>query len=252
MKNISNYFKKNKLKMNVNKTKAMMISNKKVNTSNVSIKIDNEIIEFVSEIKYLGVIIDSKLNFEKHVDYICKKASRKVGVLNRIKNKIKTEQRICLYKSIIAPHFEYCPTIIFLLNETQIARLQKIQNRAMRAVMRVNRRTSIKLMLDTLGWLSVRQRSILLTLQFIHKIKLGLTPNYLCDILTKNSERHNYNLRNVEQFAIPNYKKKSNQNSLFYKGLQLYNGLNEETKNENRLKIFINETKKWIKSNINV
>ena len=38
---------------------------------NLTIKVDNHYVEFVSETRVLGVIFDSKLNFESHTD--CKK-----------------------------------------------------------------------------------------------------------------------------------------------------------------------------------
>lgn len=169
---LDNYFKLNKLKLNTNKTKAMIIKNKnkQVDLNGIQLRIENQSIELVHELKYLGIIIDDELNFNKHIDYICKKASSKVGLLHRIKKNMKVENRICIYKTIIAPHFEYCPTILFLLNESQFERLQKIQNRAMRAVMNVNKRTSIRLMLETLEWLNVKQIVTMRTLQFIHKM----------------------------------------------------------------------------------
>lgn len=46
---------------------------------------NNEEIEQVKEMKCLGVIIDEKLNYGKHVDYICKKASIKLNMLYRMK-----------------------------------------------------------------------------------------------------------------------------------------------------------------------
>lgn len=127
---LDNYFKLNKLKLNTNKTKVMIIKNKnkQIDLNGIQFKIENQSLEIVHELKYLGIIIDDELNFNRHIDYICKKASSKVGLLHRIKNKMKVENRICIYKTIIAPHFEYCPTILFLLNESQFERLQKIQN----------------------------------------------------------------------------------------------------------------------------
>ena len=38
-----------------------------------AITIENDKIEFVSEFKYLGVMLDSHLNFNEHVSYITKK-----------------------------------------------------------------------------------------------------------------------------------------------------------------------------------
>lgn len=72
MNNINNWLKMNKLKLNESKTKIMEINM----NCNVIFKINNETIENVKQIKYLGFVIDKELKF-KHVEYICKKIGKK-------------------------------------------------------------------------------------------------------------------------------------------------------------------------------
>lgn len=172
---IYNYFCKYKMKLNVSKTKAMVISNndRGIERQNIKIEIEGEAIEIVKQMKYFGLIIDDKLNMNENINYVCKKASKKIGLMNRIKHKLDIERKICIYKTIVAPHFDYCALIIFLSNENQFERMQKLQNKAMRNIMNVNKYTSTQLMLNTLGWLSIRQRVTLLTLKLIHKIIMG-------------------------------------------------------------------------------
>lgn len=74
-------FKLNKLKVNELKSKYMFIGNNtlfgKFLSLDVHIKLNNEKIEMVQEIKYLGFILDRELTFSKHVDYICRKIGKK-------------------------------------------------------------------------------------------------------------------------------------------------------------------------------
>jgi len=65
-------------------------------------------IERVETMKYLGIIIDDKLRFKAHCDYMLKKIGKKTSFLNRIGNFISAYTRCIIYKTIIAPHFEYC------------------------------------------------------------------------------------------------------------------------------------------------
>lgn len=51
----------------------MVISNKSVAKENIHVFIDNFELTIVSEMKYLGVIIDENLNFVRHTNYVCKK-----------------------------------------------------------------------------------------------------------------------------------------------------------------------------------
>lgn len=59
----------------------------------------------------------------------------KTGFLNRIGNYISAYTRCIIYKSIIAPHFEYCITLMIDMGETQLNKLQVAQNRAMRVIL---------------------------------------------------------------------------------------------------------------------
>ena len=62
----------------------MLITNKKqVDKSELIIQIDDTVLQFEKEIKYLGIVIDDKLSFKANVDYVAKKIGKKVGVLSR-------------------------------------------------------------------------------------------------------------------------------------------------------------------------
>jgi len=50
----------------------------------VKVKLQNVILEVVSEIKYLGIVLDKNLTFSAHVDYISKKAGAKLDVMRRV------------------------------------------------------------------------------------------------------------------------------------------------------------------------
>lgn len=92
---VNEWLKMNKLKLNENKTKFMEINM----ISNIKIKINNEEIEKVNYIKYLGFIIDKDLRFKEHIDYICRKIGKKIGFFRRIRNKVSVITAINIYKT---------------------------------------------------------------------------------------------------------------------------------------------------------
>jgi len=55
---------------------------KKISESNIKIKFGKTLLKVVSEIKYLGIIIDKNLRFTAHVDYLEKKIGSKMGLLH--------------------------------------------------------------------------------------------------------------------------------------------------------------------------
>jgi hypothetical protein len=75
-------------------------------------------------------------------------------------------------------------------------------------------------------------------LKLIHKIEVGQTPGYLKKYMKKRKEFHNHNLRRKSEFNRPQFRKRIAQNSLIYKGIEIYNEFRKEagrTNNEKEL-----------------
>lgn len=231
---LNKWFHMNKLSLNVGKTKCMYINGE----SETEIKIDNQVLEVVENIKYLGIMFDNKLEFNTHIDYISKKIGKKIGFFSRIRKRMSTLCAINVYNTIIKPHFEYCSTIIYLGNITMIDRLQKLQNKAMRIILKCHWLTPIASMLSMLKWLSINQRTIMNVLVYVFKMKNGMLPSYLCDKINYVSNVHSHNVRNRSDFRLPHFRTRSAQNMLTHNGLKLFNGLPNDLKTETNLKIF--------------
>ena len=75
MPKIIEWFKSNKLHINVNKTVAMLFHTrqKRVNIDENSIVIDGNIIPFTTNTKLLGINIDNNHTWKDHINYITKK-----------------------------------------------------------------------------------------------------------------------------------------------------------------------------------
>ena len=93
----------NKLTINESKTKYMIVSTRKVDPIN-RISINNSVLGKVTQYEYLGMIIDHKLNMDKQVDSMYKKANKKLGILSRIRIFISCNTAARIYKTMIIPH----------------------------------------------------------------------------------------------------------------------------------------------------
>jgi hypothetical protein len=223
---LSSWLNLNKLKLNIEKTKYMIITFKKnINTNLYKIMIGADELQRVEDIKYLGVVIDNKLRFNKNIELIQKKISKKINFIRRLGGKINKYSKITLYNAIIVPHFDYCSSILFLANESQLNELQKLQNRMMRTILKCRLDTSIRQMLDSLNFLSVRQRITHNTMMLLFKMENGLLPNYLCSSLNRVRNTHSHNTRRGNDFVLPNFLKASSQNCLLYNGMKIYNNM---------------------------
>jgi len=154
----------NKLKMNAEKTKYMIVRNvRKELKANVILKcLSGNEIGRVDTMKYLGIIIDDRLRFKDHCNYMLKKIEKKTSFLNKIGSDISTYTRCIIYKAIIAPHFEYCAMLLMNMGESQLDKLQVVQNRAMRVILQCDRYTKMECMLQALRFMSIRQRDYII------------------------------------------------------------------------------------------
>jgi len=82
----------------------------------------------------LGVTIDEKLNFEKHIAKICRKVSQQIAVLKRIQKLLPFETRRDLYKAFILSHFNYCSETWHFCNKKSADKLEMLNKRAFRCV----------------------------------------------------------------------------------------------------------------------
>lgn len=210
-----------KLKLNSLKTKCMYIG--AANRSDYSIDIDGQTIECVEKIKYLGVIIDDRLTFKDHCEYIVKKLSKKVNFLRRIRNKLDIKTSLLLFNSLIAPHIDFCSTILFMLNETDLQTIQLIQNRALRIILNRARDTSIVSMHQEADLLTVRQRIKHNVLLFMFKATKELLPPYITNQLAYVADVQPYALRSNQNLRLPQLLTNMGQRSFLYRGAQMFN-----------------------------
>lgn len=128
---VERYFERNSLKINTDKTKFMIIAHHRQQNGR-SAKVQS--LEKVQSTKYLGITIDCNLTFKEYEEYLIKKIGRKVGVLCRTGNNLSILHRKMVFDCMIAPHFDYCSSVLYLMNESSLDELQKMQNKAMRAL----------------------------------------------------------------------------------------------------------------------
>ena len=77
----------NQMVINGQKTKTISFNKTRKWNFPPEVKFSNsQTIEYVSEVKLVGVILSSDLKWAKNTDYICKKAMRKIWTLRRMKN----------------------------------------------------------------------------------------------------------------------------------------------------------------------
>ena len=84
--------------------------------------------------KFLGIKIDSKLMFDSHVKFLCKKASLKQNALSRVAYQLDFNQRKLLMNVFITSQFSYTPVVWMLHSRKQSQYINRMHERALRVV----------------------------------------------------------------------------------------------------------------------
>ena len=115
-------------------TNQIMSMGPKGETKDLEITMSNVKIKCGSDLSLLVLTIDQNLDFSKHVSEVCKRAGSKVGVLTRLRNILSTRAKLITYKSAILSQLTYCHIVWNFCRSSDNRKLERIQERALRAI----------------------------------------------------------------------------------------------------------------------
>ena len=110
---LSQSFVANKLSLNTDKTCFITLENQKV--VNPDIRINNLRIANVDYCKYLGLYIDQDLKSTIHIDQLCGKLQKLIGIFYRLRNKLPLTCLKTIYFAFVHPHLLF-GVEIFVVN----------------------------------------------------------------------------------------------------------------------------------------
>ena len=230
----SQWYESNLLKGNLSKYQTMAIGNTH-GGDEICVNVKGYDIETLSSLKLLGVTIDNKLNFSEHITTACKKASQRTGVLLRLKNLVPTSAKLQLFKGAILPYLTYCHLTWHFCRASDCRKLERIQERALRAVFR-DKKSTYQQLLKRAELTTLLERRLQDIALLMFKVKHGLYPKNVRDLFTVNTSR--YNLRGSD-FTVPRFNSVTyGKHSLRYLGPKLWKLLPEELRNTPSIQTF--------------
>lgn len=146
MKLICNWFNSNKLLLNVNKTKYMVIhsSYKAVALDSCVLLAEGQPVERVSNLTYLGVVLDHQFNWKMHIDYLCKKLGPVCFTLLKCRHFFDEATLRTIYFVLFHSQLSYCIESWGHTYDSYIKPLVVLQKRVIRFLSNSNYATSTK------------------------------------------------------------------------------------------------------------
>ena len=131
---LSDWFRANKLSVNASKTKYMMFSGSNTANYRDTLSINGVELEQVNYIKFLGLVIDDKLQWHHHIEHCRKKVSSGIYAMNSVKNIVTCEHLRILYFSLVHPYLLYGISIWGNTYMKYTRKLVILQKKAIRAM----------------------------------------------------------------------------------------------------------------------
>ena len=240
------WFKYNYMKLNADKCHLLVCGHK---FEQMIASINNtKVIETHKE-KLLGIIIDSKLSFEEHVQQICKKASSKLNALSRQCKILPFFKRRMLMKAFFDSQFAYSPLVWMSHSRELNNRINSLQYRALRLVYKDDE-SSFEELLKKDESVSIHHRNIHCLAIEMFKVKNGLAPTFMNDIFPERNLTDNVaaGLRSQTDFYNPSNPKSvfNGVDSLRHLGPQIWSILPATLKACDTLDKFKHNIKRWI------
>ena len=215
----------NGISMNVDKTKLMLFGQpKKIKELPAfDVVYNGSPIRTVSTYKYLGVTMDSQLNFNMHVQRTIATVTDKLKQFRRMRFFLDTKAAVLVYKNMILPLLEYGD--IFLTGTTVDNRrkLQVLQNKGIRCALNRDRETSISDLHSEIQLSKLNKRRELHLLNYMFDLAQNDSNlKKLCNLGVK-TRSHNKKLLKIRKPVTEKFKK-----STAYKGPKNWNELPEE------------------------
>lgn len=232
---MSDWFKANRLSLNVKKTNFILFGNKskKLGCKDINfeptLKVNDEKLMRVTETKFLGVIVDQNLNWRSHIDFIALKISRSLAILSKLKHLLSNKILLTLYYTLIFPHLSYCIIVWGGAAQSVLHKLDILQKRAIRIVngsQYLSHTSPIFKKYNVLRCVDLYTYNCGI---FMFKCKNNALPSICSEyVVKKSNEISFYNFRTHEEFKTPLSRTTVRMKSFKCTGPTIWNSLSND------------------------
>ena len=252
LKEISNWFKTNKLSVNASKSNYMLLGTSHMTSSKIqqdlNVILDNTVLDRVSHTKFLGVSIDENLTWKYHIDCVSKTLSRNIGIMNKLKYFVP-DRILHSYCTFILPDINYGILIWGNICKAYLDKLIKLQKWAIRTISKSHYRSHTRSLFAKYNIFNVNDMYSLELGVFMYKYSINDLPNAFNDYFTKRSDIHGYKTRHVNDLNLTKNKTHFSDHSVRMTGPILWNSVDKKIINSKTVKQFRNQYKKTLISN---
>lgn len=206
------WLRNNLLTLNVDKTKYVMFSQRAINFPLPEKYIRIHSCEFLNEcdcpgltrtqsIKYLGLTIDSSLNWSSHINSQANRIRKLIPVFKKLRGSADRDTLFCVYYSLVQSLLQYCVVCWGGIGITKLLPLERAQRAILKVMTGKPRRYSTDVLYKECPVLSVRRLFVLYSILRKHKNTPFIAGSKRCNRKVCPSIAHRTTLSRQQYFV---------------------------------------------------
>lgn len=195
--------------------------------------------------RYLGLVIDNKLTWDKHIDDIVGgRLCGLIGALRRINHLLTVKCRYMLYNAYVQSALSYLTAVWANLSVFNLSRLKRFQNKSIKAIFNIPYYTKTVELYSCLPIMPLNKLRQLELCKMIYKIKnKKIKTNINLNI---NSDKHSYQTRGADNISTARIRTSKGFKSPIYQGCKYYNGLPKNLRDLEDYDQFVKNLKRYL------
>jgi len=185
----------NKLSLNIEKTQYMVFDGE---NESEFILVNDILIYECKQTKYLGLIVDNKLSFIDHIEYIKKKVVKRINAMYKSKSFLPIKYRKMFANALVLPVFDYLDIIYNKACKSRLLDLDILYKKVGKIALDLPQRESSIKVYKEMGWLPLHLRRQLHLSTYMCRVMIGISPpdlrNKFTYITGSNRSANNSNL----------------------------------------------------------
>ena len=203
-------------------------------------------IEKTDSYKYLGIMVDDRLNWKLQINTLCAKLSSVCGILSKVRHFLDRKSLMLIYNSLFDSRLKYGMLGWGTAPEQSLSKLRVLQNRAVRFITFSSFRESAAPLYSSLKILPFDQQIFLQQSSFMHCLHYKNLPSALMDYSHQPEHRYPTRYKTSKNFVLPISKTNRGKRSIKFRGPKAWAKVPLEIKEVAFRKPFVKKLKEHI------
>ena len=182
-----------------------------------NVEINGSIINHAPSYEYLGITFDKHLTMSEQTTKVCKKITKRLKLLNRVRENLSQAAASAIYNSMIEPIAFYCAPI-YLGIDPYLDKLTRLQNKARRVINCANQQSIVE---------KIKRQSVTEVFKYLHGLKKNQST-----INFKFFDHSIHTRGNGDRLVIPKLNNEAGRRSFVVQGALAFNTLPVELRKE--------------------